>query len=195
MVVAEDTRQQIHAGDKHANIHRHCKRNGIEVVRLTLPFGDYALMDSLEDRVITYKDANQEEHTVIRKVPIQGCGGVFVDTKKDFLEIASNLTKEHKRFKAECVKAQEAGCQLVILIEEIPPFGRVDMWESPVFTHSGRNYTAGQPMTRANPALLNKIMDTMHERYGVRFEFCDRSQTGRILLAILTGQYRYRQVG
>ncbi len=189
MVLIEDSRQQQWAGDKHSNIHRHCKRAGIEVIRTALPFGDYCLPGAYIEETTTYTTADGEERISSKKTPIKGT--IWVDTKRDLIEISGNLqSSDHKRIKAECIRSQDAGCQLVILIEEMPPCGMVDLWVPPVFTHSTKTHRAGQPITRANPVLLRKIMETMTEKYGVKFAFCDRSQTGRILLAILNGEYK-----
>lgn len=187
MVLVEDTRQQQWNGDKHSNIRKYCQRAGIEVERFALPFGDYCLSDRLTETEHTYtvtdpETGEQIEKTVIKKIPVSGT--VVVDTKQGMLEIMGNVmnSEDHVRFKAECVKAQEAGCQLVILIEEIPPCGMIEMWRSPLNKQ-------GKPFTRANPALFAKCIKTMRERYGVRFVFCDKQQTGRILFAILNGTY------
>ena len=190
MVLLEDTRQQIYAGNKHKNIHDHCDRAGITINRTTLPFGDYALAEDVLTADVTYTDRTGTERTV-KRTSIRP-GGISVDTKKDIVEISGNLlhTQDHERFRRECIKAQEAGCQLIVLIEEIPPCGMVDLWVSPVFQHSNGFHTAGQPVTRINPVLLRKCMKTMEQKYGVRFMFCDRSQTGRVLIDILTGRYK-----
>lgn len=180
MILVEDSRQQVWNGDKHSNIHRYCKKHGIEVVRTALSFGDYCLLD--------------EETGELPSPETQASGGavpIYVDTKKDMLEISANLqSSSHRRFRDCCIRAQEAGCQLVILTEETPPCGMVDMWKPPVFAHSTKYHRAGQPMTRANPTLLRKSMETMTEKYGVKFLFCDKAQTGRVLIDILTGKYR-----
>lgn len=195
MVLCEDTRQQMHDGDKHANIHQHCSRAGIDVVRAALPFGDYALMDALEDREVKYTvtnaEGNQEERTVIKKFPIPG--SIIVEDKASLMEISGNLaSRDHRRFRDECIRSQEAGCHLVVLIEEMPPCGMIDLWVPPVFTHSTKYHRAGQPMTRANPVLLRKMMATMEQKYGVKFMFCEKNQTGRILISLLTGEYKIR---
>lgn len=163
------------------------------MIRTALPFGDYCLIENLEDREVTYtgrdENGNPEEKTVTKKFPIKG--GVFVDTKQDLLEISGNLAShDHRRIRDEMIRAQEAGCQLVFLIEEIPPCGMIDLWVPPVFQSTTRYHRAGQPVTRANPVLLHKMMNTMEQKYGAKFIFCDKSQTGRILISILTGKYR-----
>lgn len=194
MKLAEDTRQQIWGGhDRHANIHRHCKKHDIEIERIALPFGDYCLADNLEEQTTTHMATDPEtgervEKTITKKIPVKGT--ILADTKQGWLEMGSNLMQDHRRFRDECIRAQEAGCQLVILIEEIPPCGMVELWQSPVFTCSTKYHRAGEPMTRANPANYSKIMKTMTERYGVKFTWCDKHQTGRVLIDILTGKYR-----
>lgn len=192
LTLIEDTRQQQWNGDKHSNIRKYCQRAGIEVERIALPFGDYCLSDRLTETEHTYtvtdpETGEQIEKTVIKKIPVSGT--VVVDTKRNFLEIFSNLTHEHRRFRDECIRSQDAGCQLVILIEEVPPCGMVEMWRSPTFQSTTRYHKAGQPMTLANPVLIAKMMRTMREKYGVRFEFCEREQTGRVLIGILNGTY------
>jgi hypothetical protein len=190
MLLYEDTRQQVYAGDKHDNIRSHCQQAGIEIKRIALPFGDYALADNVDINEISYTDRTGVDRTVT-KTSIKA-GSISIDTKQDLVEISGNImhSKDHERFRRECIKAQEAGCQLVILIEEIPPCGMVDLWTPPVFQSTTRYHRAGQPVTRANPVLLRKCMETMTKKYGVKFAFCDRSQTGRVLMSILTGEYR-----
>lgn len=192
MTIVEDSRQQVYAGDKHGNIRAFCDRSGIQLVRTALPFGDYVLADNIETTERIYTDRTGVERTST-KVSIKA-GSVSVDTKQDVLEIMGNImhSKDHDRFRRECIKAQEAGCQLVILTEEIPPCGMLELWTPPTFEHTTRYHRAGQPVTRANPALLRKCMDTMTERYGVQFVFCEKSQTGRVLLSLLKGEYRFK---
>jgi hypothetical protein len=121
---------------------------------------------------------------------INPCGKVSVDTKQDILELAKNVcSADHRRFKAECIRGQEAGIQLVVLIEEVPPFGRLEMWESPRFRSSGRYHRYGDPMTRLDPATLKKACETMTERYGVKFRFCHKRQTPSWIIKYLKGEF------
>lgn len=91
MVLYEDTRQQ--AG-KHRNIHAWCEREGIRIIRQALNVGDYQ---------------------------IAGKGDISVDTKQGVLELAGNVFQDHERFRAECIRAQECGIRLIVLIEETCP--------------------------------------------------------------------------
>jgi ERCC4-type nuclease len=150
MVLYEDTRQQ--AG-KHRNIHAWCEREGIRIIRQALNVGDYQ---------------------------IAGKGDISVDTKQGVLELAGNVFQDHERFRAECIRAQECGIRLIVLIEENLPGGRLDLWRPPI----GRD---GRPVARFDPAVLRKAMITMQQEYGVKFRFCDGRSTGRLLIEYLKG--------
>ena len=151
MVLYEDTRQQ--AG-KHRNIHAYCERHGIEIIRQALNVGDYQ---------------------------IAGKGDISVDTKMGVPELASNCFQEHDRFRDECMRAQRCGIQLIVLIEEQLPGGRLDWWRSPIGWD-------GLPKHRFNPETLRKVMLTMQEEYGVKFRFCHPASTGRQMIEYLEGR-------
>lgn len=154
MVLLEDTRNQI---GKHKNIHAYCEQQGIEIIRTKLLVGDYMLAGS------------------------EG-GGISVDTKTlGVPEIASNCFQEHERFRAELETAQRCGIQLIVLIEEVLPKGRLDYWRSP----PGKD---GFPKYKFDPVVLRKVMYTMQDRYGVRFRFCDGRSTGKQLIEYLKGE-------
>lgn len=158
MVLIEDTRNQI---GQHRNVEAYCKRMGIEIRRECLNVGDYMFPD----------------------------GKISVDTKKDILELCHNImSNDHRRFKAECIRAMEAGIQLIVLIEEVPPFGRLDMWEVPRFQSYGRFHRKGDPMTLVDPSALRKACITMQEKYGVKFRFCSRQQSPARIIKYLKGE-------
>lgn len=146
MVLYEDTRQQ--AG-KHKNIHAYCEQAGIKIIRQALNVGDYQ---------------------------IAGKGNISVDTKQSVLELAGNVFQEHQRFRDECIRAQECDIQLIVLIEEQLPGGRLVNWRPPVGS------------VRFDPATLRKAMITMQQEYGVKFRFCDGRSTGKQLIEYLTGE-------
>ena len=100
------------------------------------------------------------------------------------------MSSDHRRFRDECIRAKEQGIQLVILIEEYPPYGKVDLWEVPRWRSSNRFHRYGDPMTRVDPRALRKAMITMMVKYGVRFEFCTRRQTPSRVIKILKGDFR-----
>lgn len=112
-----------------------------------------------------------------------GTGGISVDTKYGVPELAMDIFQSHERFRNELIRAQDCGIQLIVLTEETLPEGRLDKWQIPL----DRN---GNPKYKFDPAILRKAMITMQEKYGVRFRFCDKKSTGRVLLAYLKGELR-----
>lgn len=109
---------------------------------------------------------------------------LVVDRKKDLQEIAGNVCQQHERFRAELIRAQEAGIQIVILCEhggQIRSLEDVFFWDNPR-RRTSKGAISGQR--------LFKILITMKDKYGVRFEFCDKRQTGRRIVEILTNDKR-----
>ena len=150
MILIEDTRQQK---GKHELKHQAFQEMGVELISNMLPFGDYALPPT-----------------------------VSVDTKRNMSEIANNIggkREEHERFKRECIKAREAGCQLIILTENkdgIKCLSDVHKWINPDLVYRPKAITGER---------LEKAMRTMSERYGVRFEFCDPSESAVRIMELL----------
>ena len=100
------------------------------------------------------------------------------------------MSNDHRRFRAECIRAMEQGIQLVILVEEQPPYGKVELWEVPKWKTNGKFHRIGDPMTRINPKTFAKALDTMTVKYGVKFRFCTRSQTPISVIKYLKGEYK-----
>ena len=160
MTLLEDTRNQI---GKHKNIALYCKRHGIELIRQKLEVGDYAFPG----------------------------GKISVDTKQDMMEICKDImSSDHRRFRAECERAKDMGILLIILIEEPVPYGEVDLWEVPRWRSSNQWHRYGDPMTRVDPRILRKAMETMTMKYGVRFRFCTRRQSPVRVIKYLKGEYK-----
>ena len=151
MVIIEDTRQQK---GKHEIKHGYFGKNGVSVLRSKLPFGDYSLPPK-----------------------------IAIDTKENMSEIANNMcgtTKEHIRFREECKKAKDAGCKLIILIENkdgINCVNDVFHWENPRMQFSATACTGER---------LAKTMLTMSERYGVDFKFCTPEEAPALIMEILS---------
>lgn len=171
MILYEDTRQKP---GQHWLKHKHWEREGVQVQRHKLEYGDYAL--SVENPLVA------------------------VDTKADMAEIAMNISRQHQRFKRECIRAKEAGAILYVLVEN--PYGYtcindVRAWRN---EHCKYCYIDGCepwsglgrcPRHRSQIPIqgprLAKAMTTMSERYGVRFEFCAPQEAGKRVLELLNG--------
>lgn len=166
ITLISDTRQQ--AG-KHKNVDAYCQRMGIKIVRQKLEVGDYMF-----------------PHDGFWSYPM-----ISVDTKESILELSKNImSDDHKRFKAECIRAREMGIQLIVLVEEALPYGRLDMWEVPKWKSTDRFHKYGEPMTLVHPASLRQALITMQERYGVKFRFCTRRQSPARIIKYLKGELK-----
>lgn len=164
LILLEDSRQQK---GKHRNIEAYCKQAGIRIVRTKLLVGDYMLAGGTGG-------AENGPGGGIK-------GDISCDSKMGLPEVASNCFQEHERFRAECQLAKDLGIKLIVLIEEVPPGGEVRNWVSPLDRF-------GKPKYRFDPETLQKVMQTMTERYGVQFRFCDGRSTGKQLIEYLKGE-------
>ena len=108
---------------------------------------------------------------------------ISVDTKANMDEIAANICgKEHTRFINECKAAKAAGCQLIILVENevnISSLSEVHLWKNPRSVYS--------PKCVQGPR-LQRAMETISERYGVRFEFCTPEEAGSRIVELLSDE-------
>lgn len=169
MILLEDSRQQH---GKHDTKNKFFDEHGIEVKRTKLYVGDYTLPTDQS---------------------------VCIDTKKDIQELIGDICgKSHERFRNECIRAQEANIQLIILVENKP--GYVDKkqtiynkvvrsvddlfsWVNPrlFIWKSGR-----QKYPQATKgAVLAKCCKTMQQKYGVEFQFCTPEESGERILSLL----------
>lgn len=103
----------------------------------------------------------------------------IIDKKDGLLELAGNLchTSEHERIKREIAKAKELGCKnFIFLIQDnkIKSIEDVKNWSS---LH-----------TKVKGSTLLKIMQTMKERYGVRFIICPKKDMGAKIIELLGGK-------
>lgn len=104
---------------------------------------------------------------------------VCIDTKKDLIEICNNVTKDHVRFRGEMLKAQKADIKLIVLCENgegIKDIEDVKNWVNPRLKRNPQATTGEQ---------LYKIMKTQEERYGIKYLFCEKEETGKLILELL----------
>ena len=170
MIIFEDTGQKI---GKHQNIKDYCKANGITIERQQLNVGDYTL------------PANQS---------------ICVDTKYGLKEIAQNVcTSDSARLKKEILRAKSFGIRLVFLIEEsgIETVYDVINWSNPPLAKWQKIHKAHAEGKMKNVELPKSVppsnaqivqgMNKLTRIYGVEWQFCDKSQTGKRIVEILGG--------
>ena len=152
------------------HVRAYLDRNGIKWLRSKLPVGDYGRMDNLS---------------------------TVVDRKQSLNEVENNLIHDHERFRRECVRAQENGIHLIILIESgvIASLEDVPGWVNPRRARWNRINAAhaeGRMLATKIPARapvtgaqLHQIMQTMAEKYGVEWRFCIHQNAGEEICRIL----------
>lgn len=136
-----------------ARVQRQIEKKGVKTINSKLYVGDYQSLDNPR---------------------------LVIDRKKDLQELCSNVCQQHERFRRELVRAQDAGINLIILVEhggDIRELEDVFFWDNPRIKDSPRA-TTGQALYRS---LL-----TIRDRYGVRFEFCDKRHTGERIVELLS---------
>ena len=121
-----------------------------------------------------------------------------IDRKKDLQEICGNVCQQHERFTAELKRANEAGIKLIILCEHgegIKAIEDVLFWDNPrldiykwVTVDGKRKRVRAYPKATSGKSLY-KSLCTIQDHYGVKILFCDKTETGKKIVEILTNGY------
>lgn len=119
---------------------------------------------------------------------------LVVDRKKDLQELCGNVCQQHERFKAELVRAMDAGIKIVILCEhgkDIKDIEDVFTWVNPRSTRevwqkvNGRMTKTIEQTKAVTGTALYKSLCTIRDRYNVDFVFCTKDETGKMIVEIL----------
>lgn len=103
-----------------------------------------------------------------------------IDRKQNLSELCSNVCQQHDRFRAELERANQYGIKLIILCEHggnIKSLQDVLTWTNPRLKES--------PLAVSGERLY-RILSTMSKKYNVDFVFCDKRNTGKEIIRILT---------
>jgi hypothetical protein len=105
---------------------------------------------------------------------------ICIDTKQDLQEVCGNVTQQHERFRDECERAKEAGIQLIILVQEssVRTLDDVPSWF---------NWRRKKNPKALSGRQLYKIMLTMSQKYGVKWEFVTKDKLGKRIVELLGG--------
>lgn len=116
---------------------------------------------------------------------------LVVDRKQNLNELANNVCQDHQRFRAELIRAQENGIKVVILVEHghsIHSLADVVWWDNP--RRHKRVRVDGIWKDVDTKAIegdkLAKILKTLEQKYGCEFRFCDKDNTGKEIIRILS---------
>lgn len=161
MIFIHDTRDQP---GKHDNVESYLTEAGHKIIRSKMYVGDISILND------------------------QSC---CIDLKGLGLrEVYSNLVQQHDRFKRECVKAQESGIKLIILVEErnIKTLEEARRWQNPRFYAWKKEQAQGiiKKPPVSSDRLVNMML-AMAEKYGVEWLFCKPDEAGKTVEEILSG--------
>lgn len=109
---------------------------------------------------------------------------VVVDRKQNLTEVCANVCQDHERFRAELIRAQEANIKVYVLVEhgkDISCMEDVIWWQNPRLKKSPKAITGER---------LYKILQTLERKYKCKFLFCNKDQTGRMIVEILSDDTR-----
>ena len=167
MVIQIDSRE--HKWEM-ARVQRQLESLGVKTIVSKLYVGDYQSLDN---------------------------GRLVIDRKKDLQELCGNVCHQHERFRAELLRAQEAGIQIIILCEHGPDINNLQdvyFWQNPRKhevkwkTINGRKIKTVESSKAVDGEQLYKSLITMRDKYGVRFEFCTKDITGQRIKELLDGE-------
>lgn len=117
---------------------------------------------------------------------------LIIDRKQNLTELCSNVCQGHNRFRNEILRAKEHGIELIILCEHgngVECLEDVIWWDNPRRHKRIKNSQTGRWESRETKATsgdkLYKILCTFEKKYGCRFLFCDKKDTGRRIIELL----------
>ena len=152
MVIQVDSREKAHAIEK---ILAEFDRQGVKWFVSKLPQADYMNLDNPK---------------------------LLIDRKQNLNELCNNVVQDHKRFRAELLRAQEYGQHIIVLVEpskNIRTLEDVIHWVNPRLKVS--------PLAVSGERLY-KILSAMSKTYDVEFRFCTKDQTGATIIELLNGE-------
>lgn len=124
---------------------------------------------------------------------------LIIDRKQNLQELCGNVCQQHERFKKELIKAMQAHIQLVILVEhgtDIKCLEDVFFWKNPRKHEIRWKWENGKKTKyivsekAVDGDQLYKSLCTIKNRYNVQFEFCDKRNTGKRIMEILSDGQR-----
>lgn len=118
---------------------------------------------------------------------------LIIDRKQNLTELCSNVCQGHDRFRRELMRAQENEIRLIFLVEHGKSVERLQdviWWDNPRSVRRVRG-DDGKWRDIATKAMqgevLYKILCTLERKYGCRFLFCEKEETGRRIIELLGG--------
>lgn len=121
---------------------------------------------------------------------------LIIDRKQNLQELCGNVCQQHERFKKELIRAMQANIQLIILVEhgeDIRTLDDVYFWQNPRKHEvrwrmvNGKREKYVVSAKAVDGVQLYRSLKTIENRYNVRFEFCEKKDTGKRIIELLSG--------
>lgn len=117
---------------------------------------------------------------------------LIIDRKQNLSELCSNVCQDHERFRRELLLAQANEIKIIFLVEHgdgINCLEDVIWWNNPRRFKRVRDSVSGSWKEVETKAMkgetLYKILKTQERKYGCRFLFCDKKDTGKRIIELL----------
>lgn len=123
---------------------------------------------------------------------------LIIDRKQDLQELHGNVCQQHERFKRELLKAMQANIQLIILIEHGEDIKSLEdvyfFYQQPmerwryvtrIIAGEKKRLREKYMQQAIDGKTMYKSMRTIRDRYNVRFEFCQKKDTGKRIIELL----------
>lgn len=117
---------------------------------------------------------------------------LIIDRKQNLSELCCNVCQDHERFRRELKLAMDSEIRLVFLVEHGKGIQRLEdviWWDNPRRWKRRKNTDTGRWEEKETKATtgetLYRILSTMERKYGCRFLFCEKEQTGAEIIRIL----------
>ena len=117
---------------------------------------------------------------------------LIIDRKQNLSELCSNVCQDHERFRRELLLAQENEIKIIFLVEHgngINCLEDVIWWNNPRRFKRVIDQVTGKWKEVETKAMqgetLYKILRTQERKYGCRFLFCDKKDTGKRIIELL----------
>ncbi|MDD3338457.1 MAG: ERCC4 domain-containing protein [Lachnospiraceae bacterium] len=118
---------------------------------------------------------------------------LIIDRKQNLSELCSNVCQDHARFRRELILAKNSEIKMIFLIEHgknIKKLEDVIWWDNPRRWKRIKDEHGKWKNVETNAMegdVLYKILCTMERKYGCRFLFCDKDETGSRIISLLSG--------
>lgn len=193
ITIIEDTAQQ--AG-KHAETEKFIEKIGFNIMRNTLPVGDYAILTQRGKEILNIKIQATERNrsyaryagkeirtnsdvgrSILQKIDLIGTYDVAVDTKKNLDEVARTIGGlADERIDQQAIRARNSNTRLYIVVAQDSINNMQDVKN--YCRDNNYNYTA-----------FVKKIDYLEKKYGLKFCVCPAGYVSLLTVALLTSEH------